>query len=237
MKQILTAGVIALGIHGLLLCLNFKWTESLSLERPKSRVLNMTLASLPMKTTPKSEFQPPNPVLKEPAVKKKKMTRPERKHVIKSLPKKKIQIPVNIKNKDVTGKTLKKSEQTFETTATKFEPEQKVSKEFSEKNEQNALTPSPTNVIQEARPIYRSNPPPTYPRIARIRGYQGDVMLDVLVNKDGTVGDLKVIKSSGYPLLDRAAKSSVKNWLFEPGMVGNEKLKMWVRVPIRFELK
>ena len=165
------------------------------------------------------------------------MTRPERKRVVKPSPQKKVQIPVKIKNKDITTKTPKKAEQTFETTATRFEPEQKASKEFSKKTEQNALNPSPTNVIHEARPIYRSNPPPTYPRIARIRGYQGDVMLDVLVNKNGTVGDLKVIKSSGYPLLDRAAKSSVKNWLFEPGMVGNEKLKMWVRVPIRFELK
>ena len=226
-----------MGIHALLLCLNFKWTESLSLERPKSRVLNMTLTSLPMKTTPKSEFQLPKPVLKEPAVEKKKMTRPQRKRVLDLSPQKKIQTPVIIKNKDVTGKTPKKSEQTFETTATKFEPEKKSSKEFSKKNEQNALNKSTANAIQEARPIYRSNPPPTYPRIARIRGYQGDVMLDVLVNKNGTVGDLKVIKSSGYPLLDRAAKSSVKNWLFEPGMVGKEKVKMWVRVPIRFELR
>ena len=237
MKQILTAGVIALGIHGLLLCLNFKWPESLSLERPKSRVLNMTLTSLPMKTTPKSNFQLPKPVLKEPPVDKMKMTRPERKRVVPPPPQKKVQIPVKTENKDVTTKTPKKSEQTFETTETRFEPEQKASKEFSKKSEQNALTPSPTNVIHEARPIYRSNPPPTYPKIARIRGYQGNVMLDVLVNKNGTVGDLKVIKSSGYPLLDRAAKSSVKNWLFEPGMVGKEKVKMWVRVPIRFELK
>lgn len=237
MKQILTAGVIALGIHGLLLCLNFKWSESLSLERPKSRVLNMTLTSLPMKTTLKSDLQLPKPVLKEPPVEKKKMTRPERKRVVKPPPQKKVRIPVKTSNKNVTRKTSKKSEQTLETTETKFESEQKTSKEFSKKSEQKALTPSPTNVIHEARPIYRSNPPPTYPSIARIRGYQGDVMLDVLVNKNGTVGDLKVIKSSGYPLLDRAAKSSVKNWLFEPGMVGKEKIKMWVRVPIRFELK
>jgi len=237
MKQILTAGVIALGIHGLLLCLNFKWSESLSLERPKSQVLNMTLTSLPMKTTPKSDFQLPKPVLKKPPVEIKKITRPERKRVVKPLLQKKVQISAKTNNKNVTSKTPKKSEQALETTETKFESEQKTSKELSKKSEQNALTPSSTNVIREAKPIYRSNPPPTYPRIARIRGYQGDVMLDVLVNKNGTVGDLKVIKSSGYPLLDRAAKSSVKNWLFEPGMVGKEKVKMWVRVPIRFELK
>jgi len=236
MKQILTAGVIALGIHGLLLCLNFKWSESLLLERPKSGVLNMTLASLPMKKAPESDFQPPKTVLKEPTIEKKKMTQPERRRAVKPPPHKKAQIPFKTKNIDVTTKTPKKSEQTLETTETKLDPGEKASKEFSINSEQNASSPSPGNVIHEARPIYRSNPPPAYPRIARIRGYQGNVMLDVLVNKNGTVGDLKVVKSSGYPILDRAAKSSVKNWLFEPGMVGKEKLKMWVRVPIRFEL-
>jgi len=237
MKQIVTAGVIALGIHGLLLCLNFKWPESLSFERPKSRVLNMTLTSLPMKTTSKSNFQPPKPVFKKTSIEKEKMARPQRERVVEPSPQKKRQTPFDIKNKNITEKTSKKSEQTFETAATKLEPEQEALKNISKKSEQNDLTQSVANVIHEARPIYRSNPPPTYPRIARIRGYQGDVMLDVLVNMNGTVGDLKVIKSSGYPLLDRAAKSSVKNWLFEPGMIGKKKVKMWVRVPIRFELK
>jgi protein TonB len=61
--------------------------------------------------------------------------------------------------------------------------------------------------------------------------------LDVLVNKNGKVNDLKIFKSSGHPLLDNAATSTVKHWLFEPGMIGDEKVDMWVRVPIRFELK
>ena len=235
MKQILTAAVIALGIHGFLLCLNFKRSESLSLERPKSRVLNMTLTSLPMKTTPKPALEKKKPVLKKPTIVKKSRTQPKHtKHKLKASPQKTVQIPVQPKI-DNTSKAI--AENTGDTGKSDFEPEQKASKEFSKKNEQNALTPSPMNVIHKARPIYRSNPPPKYPRIARIRGYQGEVMLDVLVNKNGTVGDLKVIKSSGYPLLDRAAKSSVINWLFEPGMVGKEKVKMWVRVPIRFELK
>jgi len=236
MKQILTAGVIALGIHGLLLCLNFKWSESLSLERSKSQVLNMTLTTIPIQTTTKPALEKKTPVIKKPTIVKKslkqlKHTKP--KHIVKAPPRKTIQIPAQTKINN-TPKAI--TEDTRETGKSDFKPEQKASKEFFKKSEQNALIPSPTNVIQEARPIYRTNPPPTYPRIARIRGYQGDVMLDVLVNKDGTVGDLKVIKSSGYPLLDRSAKSSVKNWLFEPAMVGKEKVKMWVRVPIRFEL-
>jgi len=29
----------------------------------------------------------------------------------------------------------------------------------------------------------------------------------------------------------------VKNWSFEPGLIGKNKVEMWVRIPIRFELK
>ncbi|MCK4893050.1 MAG: energy transducer TonB, partial [Calditrichia bacterium] len=35
----------------------------------------------------------------------------------------------------------------------------------------------------------------------------------------------------------RTALASVKNWSFEPGMRGDEKVEMWVKVPIRFQLK
>ncbi|MBU0990365.1 MAG: energy transducer TonB [Proteobacteria bacterium] len=91
--------------------------------------------------------------------------------------------------------------------------------------------------IQRARPAYRKNPRPEYPRIARIRGYQGTVLLEVLVNSGGKVDDLRVLESSGHTVLDRAAVKSVKRWLFEPGSIGQEKVEMWVRVPVRFELK
>ena len=236
MKQLLTAGVIALGIHCLLLIMDFKWPESRSFERPKSRVLNMTLTSLPMKETPRPDPQLPKPVFKESTIAKKTI-RTDRKRVVTPSSQKKVQIPNQTTTSDIVGKTSEKPEQTIETTEAGSEPEQISTKEFSKKTEQYAPTPSSTYVIHEARPIYRSNPPPEYPRIARIRGYQGDVMLDVLVNKDGRVHDLKIHRSSGHPILDRSAISTVKHWLFEPGMVGEEKVNMWVRVPIRFELK
>ena len=232
MKQILAAGVIALGIHGLLLCLNFKWSESLSFERPKSIVLNMTLTSIPMKSTLKPSLQKPKPVIKKPTIVKKKKTKHKR--ILKAPPKKTAQIPVQ-SNKREVSKTI--PEKTDEKTESSFDSEQTASKALLKAAKQTAATLSPFKMIHEARPIYRLNPSPKYPRIARIRGYQGNVLLDVLVNKDGEVHDLKIYRSSGYPLLDRAATSSVKHWLFEPGMIGEEKVNMWVRVPIRFELK
>ena len=105
-----------------------------------------------------------------------------------------------------------------------------------EKGEKVASIPAAKKMIK-ARPAYRQNPNPEYPKIAKRRGYEGAVLLEVLVDSAGKVEDLRVLKSSGYRVLDRSAVKSVKNWLFEPGRIGDRKVEMWVRVPVRFELK
>ena len=96
---------------------------------------------------------------------------------------------------------------------------------------------APVKVVREARPAYKDNPRPRYPKRAKRRGYEGTVLLEVLVDRNGRVKELRILTSSGHSVLDRAALKSVKGWLFEPGMVGDEKVDMWVRVPVRFELR
>lgn len=91
--------------------------------------------------------------------------------------------------------------------------------------------------IREAIPLYRENPPPRYPRIARRKGYEGTVVLEVLVNTEGQVADLRIFRSCGHPVLDKAAMKSIRNWVFEPAMRGDKKVEMWVKIPVRFELK
>jgi protein TonB len=91
-------------------------------------------------------------------------------------------------------------------------------------------------VLSEAVPLYRDNPPPAYPVLARKRGYEGTVILEVLVNKNGRVTDFKIFHSSGYAVLDEAALATVKDWQFQPGKRGETAIDMWVRVPIRFNL-
>ena len=95
----------------------------------------------------------------------------------------------------------------------------------------------PVKVVREARPAYKDNPRPRYPKRAKRRGYEGTVVLEVLVDRSGRVKELRILTSSGHPVLDSAALKSVNGWLFEPGMVGDEKVDMWVRVPVRFELR
>ena len=63
------------------------------------------------------------------------------------------------------------------------------------------------------------------------------MVIEVLVDQNGRVGDLRLFASSGHKILDGSAMASVKGWLFEPGMKGDKKIDMWVRVPVRFELK
>jgi len=91
--------------------------------------------------------------------------------------------------------------------------------------------------ISIATPVYKQNNSPRYPLRARRMGYEGLVMLKVLVDENGRVNDLELLQSSGYAILDKAALSSVKKWMFVPGTEGGKKKKMWVKIPIRFELE
>ncbi len=91
--------------------------------------------------------------------------------------------------------------------------------------------------VTEARPLYRENPPPDYPRVARHRGYQGTVILEVLVDATGRVRQVKTAETSGHAVLDRAAEAAVATWRFEPGRRGADPMQMWVKVPVRFELR
>ena len=93
------------------------------------------------------------------------------------------------------------------------------------------------SVLKLARPLYKQNTSPPYPRRARRLGYEGIVMLKVLIDENGRVDDLAVLESSGHSVLDRAALSAVRKWLFEPGTEGGIKKKMWVKIPVRFDLK
>jgi protein TonB len=82
-----------------------------------------------------------------------------------------------------------------------------------------------------------NNPRPEYPRAAREAGWEGTVVLQVLVLPDGRAGSVTLHKTSGHSILDEAALSAVKGWRFFPAMDGNFPIQSAVRLPIRFDLK
>jgi protein TonB len=84
---------------------------------------------------------------------------------------------------------------------------------------------------------YLDNPAPYYPEAARERGEQGKVLVRALINPDGTVAELAMKRSSGFPDLDRSALETVKKWRFVPARRGAAAVSAWVVVPISFSLE
>ena len=75
---------------------------------------------------------------------------------------------------------------------------------------------------------------PVYPDLAREAGVDGLVMVQALVGKDGKVKDVRVVKS--IPMLDQAAESAVRQWVFKPALSNNKPVAVWVGVPVKFSL-
>jgi periplasmic protein TonB len=84
---------------------------------------------------------------------------------------------------------------------------------------------------------HAGNPKPHYPQISRRLGEQGQVLLEVLVLSDGTVGDLRVKTSSRYPRLDSAALEAVRRWHFQPAHRGSTPIAYWYLLPVDFFLQ
>lgn len=80
------------------------------------------------------------------------------------------------------------------------------------------------------------NPPPVYPFLARRQGQQGEVTLSVTVGPGGRPLVVTVMHSSGYPLLDRAARRAVEQWHFQPALADGRPVAGRVLVPVRFRL-
>lgn len=84
---------------------------------------------------------------------------------------------------------------------------------------------------------YLHNPKPAYPLMARRRGLEGVVRLDVRVSAEGIPTAVKVRDSSGHESLDEAALTAVWHWRFSPARRGGEPVEGAVVVPVRFNLE
>jgi protein TonB len=99
--------------------------------------------------------------------------------------------------------------------------------------------PAAAEPIVPPRPLagMETNRAPSYPEIARRRGEQGRVMLRVNVAADGTPLGVDVSATSGYPSLDSAALSAVRQWRFVPATQAGTPVSAVAEVPIRFRLE
>ena len=70
-----------------------------------------------------------------------------------------------------------------------------------------------------------------YPPEARRRGIEGEALVEIRVDRRGVVVEAKIVRSSGSPLLDRAALLVLYDYRFARGDGGRS------RVPVNFQLR
>jgi len=76
---------------------------------------------------------------------------------------------------------------------------------------------------------------PVYPAAAKAAGVEGDVELEAIVKADGTVGDIRVVKSLDAVMgSDDAAIAAAKQWLFAPGKLNDQPVPVLVTLILTF---
>ncbi|WP_332778474.1 energy transducer TonB [Polaromonas sp.] len=84
---------------------------------------------------------------------------------------------------------------------------------------------------------YLQNPKPAYPNRSWKLGEQGQVIHSVLIGVDGRPVSAKLVKSSGFERLDKAAYDAIMKWRFTPGKRNGVPEAMSFNVPINFVLE
>jgi len=107
------------------------------------------------------------------------------------------------------------------------------------------LTPTPPE-LQGIRAIPRietliavkpGNAHPRYPLAARKRGYEGEAIVRVEVSGAGQVNAAEIVKSSGFVILDNAAREAVARWQFQPATRDARPTAGRIDIPIDFRLR
>lgn len=77
---------------------------------------------------------------------------------------------------------------------------------------------------------------PEYTQKARDAHREGDVLIQLVVTRDGLAGDVEELGQQIGFGLDEKAIECVRQWRFEPGKKGNQPVPVLMQTTIRFRL-
>ena len=86
----------------------------------------------------------------------------------------------------------------------------------------------PPTIVHEVKPLYTE--------AARRRGLQGEVLLEIVVRRDGSVGDVRIVRGLGEGL-DARAVDAVRQWRFAPAKRYGTPVDVLVEVAMEFRLR
>ena len=85
-------------------------------------------------------------------------------------------------------------------------------------------------------PVRFHAPRPLYPEIARTTRTQGTVIVQAIIDKQGNVTDIKVLK--GLPMrLTEAAVEAVQQWKFKPATLNGKPVDVYYNLTVTFHLQ
>jgi protein TonB len=73
---------------------------------------------------------------------------------------------------------------------------------------------------------------PVYPQMAKVARISGDVVLEAVISKDGSVQNVRLM--SGHPLLVPAAITAVQQWKYRPYLLNNEPVEVETAITVKF---
>lgn len=86
----------------------------------------------------------------------------------------------------------------------------------------------PPRLLKEVRADYTED--------ARVRGVTGEVVLEIVVRRDGSVGDVRILQGLAGGLNDRAVQA-VRQWRFAPAVRQGVPVDVIVEVAVEFRLR
>jgi TonB family protein len=86
-----------------------------------------------------------------------------------------------------------------------------------------------------AAPHATYSPDPKYPKKERKARHQGTVILDLVIDADGSPRDIKVSRPLS-PEFDEAAIDAMKKWKFSPASKDGQPLATQIKVEVSFHL-
>ena len=96
---------------------------------------------------------------------------------------------------------------------------------------------APKQASIDVPPRPRKTIRPRYPDGARQRREQGNVELEIRVEDDGSVGEVRVVSSSGFVELDDAAVRAARAARFSPAKSGGSAVASTARLTLTFRLR
>lgn len=100
-----------------------------------------------------------------------------------------------------------------------------------------ASAPVPALQLPSSDADYLRNPKPVYPPLSKRLNEQGTVVHSVLIGADGRPVSARLVKSSGFDRLDKAAYEAVMQWRYVPGKRQGVPEAMTFNVPIKWVLE